>query len=78
MLKKKEWNYSNSGIMDKTHLRFFTIKSARQMFQGAGLNVAKIECIVGASKMKKWINRIFRNRFIDSITEQYLVVAQKI
>ena len=48
------------------------------MFQGAGLNVAKIECIVGASKMKKWINRIFRNRFIDSITEQYLVVAQKI
>lgn len=30
------FNYSNGGIMDKTHLRFFTAKSLRDMCENAG------------------------------------------
>jgi len=77
MLKKKEWNYSAAGILDRTHLRFFTIKSIQEMFKSAGFNIIRIERILSASNVKKKINQIFQNKFADVLTEQYIVVALK-
>ncbi len=31
------WEYQDSGILDRTHLRFFTHRSVRALFEGAGL-----------------------------------------
>lgn len=31
-----DWNYEDSGILDKTHLRFFTRKTIEMMFKQAG------------------------------------------
>lgn len=36
------WNYSNSGILDRTHLRFFTVNTIVSLFQNAGFTVEKI------------------------------------
>jgi 2-polyprenyl-3-methyl-5-hydroxy-6-metoxy-1,4-benzoquinol methylase len=33
------WDYSDAGLLDRTHLRFFTLHSAREMFQQAGWTV---------------------------------------
>jgi len=33
ILFQKDWKYSDAGIMDKTHLRFFTKKSMVRMFE---------------------------------------------
>jgi len=33
------FNYSRVGILDETHLRFFTLKSARQLAADSGLDV---------------------------------------
>ncbi len=33
--------YAETGVMDKTHLRFFTFKSARQVMEEAGLTVVE-------------------------------------
>lgn len=30
---KKQWEYKDKGVLDKTHLRFFTEKSIKDMFQ---------------------------------------------
>lgn len=34
-----QWPYADSGLFDRTHLRFFTRQSLVQLFQSAGLNV---------------------------------------
>ena len=77
MLKHKEWNYQSSGIMDVTHLRFFTIKNIYGMFEREGLRITTVEHIISASNIKKFLNKILFNALIDDITEQYIVVARK-
>lgn len=36
LLVKKDWKYEQHGIIDFTHLRFFTGKSIRRMYEDAG------------------------------------------
>jgi 2-polyprenyl-3-methyl-5-hydroxy-6-metoxy-1,4-benzoquinol methylase len=40
-----EWEYKEFGILDTTHLRFFTRRSIVRLFQGAGLVVQRIDGI---------------------------------
>lgn len=35
------FNYTDTGIMDKTHLHFFTFRSAKKMVEKAGLRITK-------------------------------------
>jgi SAM-dependent methyltransferase len=37
-----EWSYTDSGLLDRTHLRFFTQRSARALLEEAGLAVRKV------------------------------------
>ena len=39
MLLGGDWRYFESGIMDRTHLRFFTMRSAVRALKGAGFTV---------------------------------------
>ena len=36
---KGKFDYTELGIMDKTHLRFFTLNSARELIESAGLEI---------------------------------------
>ena len=38
-LVQGKWDYQESGILDKTHLRFFTLKSIKEMFQSIDCNM---------------------------------------
>ncbi len=38
-LLKGQWDYAPSGILDRTHLRFFTKSSARQLFDSTGWTI---------------------------------------
>jgi len=42
LLIEKNWRYSDSGVMDKTHLRFFTIVSLKIALQQVGYEVLEI------------------------------------
>lgn len=37
MLAEGRWEYQAQGIMDRTHLRFFTLAEITRLFEGAGL-----------------------------------------
>lgn len=37
------FNYTETGILDETHLRFFTIKSAKRLLNNCGLEVIKTD-----------------------------------
>ena len=33
LLLRRDWHYVEAGVLDRTHLRFFTLKSARRLFE---------------------------------------------
>jgi len=78
---KQDWKYEDSGILDKTHLRFFTKKSIIRLFEGIGYEVVKIE---GINSGKSWKFNSFFNifnvltlgRFWDMKYLQFAVVAK--
>lgn len=37
------WNYKDYGILDKTHLRFYTIQSAVKMVESSGLRIEEVK-----------------------------------
>jgi len=37
------WNYQSSGIMDDSHLRFFTLTTARKMLRDAGFEIIRFD-----------------------------------
>ena len=41
----KDFKYEQAGVMDKTHLRFFTLKSMRRLFEDNGYSVTQTEGI---------------------------------
>lgn len=38
-----QWHYEDRGILDRTHLRFFTRATVRDLFESAGLKVTRIK-----------------------------------
>lgn len=72
-LLKKEWKYEDSGILDKTHLRFFTKKSIMDMFESTGYDILKL-CGINPTKSKNY--RILNFLLLGSISDmKYLQFA---
>jgi 2-polyprenyl-3-methyl-5-hydroxy-6-metoxy-1,4-benzoquinol methylase len=79
LLIKKDWEYSHQGgILDFTHLRFFTKKSMIRMFSNAGY---KIKIIEGINPIQLWIsiplNILSFGHLNESKFMQFVVVAEK-
>lgn len=81
-----KWDYADEGLMDRTHLRFFTRKTIKEMFAAAGLQVFEmrgrdlcndgfddfIESRLGENRDKPW-SRDYR----ELKAYQYIVRAVK-
>jgi 2-polyprenyl-3-methyl-5-hydroxy-6-metoxy-1,4-benzoquinol methylase len=52
-----QFEYTDQGIMDRTHLRFFTLKSARELILAAGYHIERFEFVVGPNfgRRLKWL-----------------------
>jgi len=63
LLIKGEWTYSSSGILDKTHYKFFTKKTLLSMLNEAGLTVELIKSnrdeFTGIKKIAAFISYLF-------------------
>jgi 2-polyprenyl-3-methyl-5-hydroxy-6-metoxy-1,4-benzoquinol methylase len=46
MLLQGQWTYLDDGLLDRTHLRWFTRESLRQLLAGAGFVATSVERIV--------------------------------
>ncbi len=74
-----KWSYTAYGILDKTHLRFFTKESAISLVQCSGLVVDKVL----PTGFEKWdkvrvINLLSLSMFKPMFDYQYLIRAKKI
>lgn len=41
-LLQGRWDYADSGLLDRTHLRFFTLATIEQLFTRAGLRISEV------------------------------------
>lgn len=66
ILLSEDWEYQDHGILDKTHLRFFTRKSIVRMFEAAGYKIDEIAGINAfAGKKYKIANFLTLGRLRD-------------
>jgi 2-polyprenyl-3-methyl-5-hydroxy-6-metoxy-1,4-benzoquinol methylase len=74
---KKNWDYTDSGIMDKTHFRFFTYRSIRKMFESNGYEVVKMEGINPTKSIRPFIWNLFLlGSFWDIRYLQFATIAR--
>jgi 2-polyprenyl-3-methyl-5-hydroxy-6-metoxy-1,4-benzoquinol methylase len=80
------WEYQDCGVLDRTHVRFFTRSSITAMFQSEGYAVSGISGInphAGVPQASKnlqrayeFMNALFFQKFNDLRFQQFAVVAQ--
>lgn len=80
LMRDRDFHYELTGIRDKTHLRFFTRKSAPRIFDNTGLSLVHIEgvnenCFV--SPMRKIAYFLFKRYLDDTRHINYAMVAQR-
>jgi len=84
------WTYQNAGLLDATHIRFFTLHEAQNLISGAGLSLthvtgkllpepdmAKIDDAGNTVNVGRLsLSDLTRNDVIALFTYQYLLIAQ--
>lgn len=80
-LLRGNWKYVDRGIFDKTHLRFFTLKSITESLQDAGYSIVFLKrnyrLFERSSRFSSLAKVLSCWIFRDFFTFQYLIVAQK-
>lgn len=70
---KRDFSYTNDGILDRTHLRFFTQSTMIELFRASGYAVEKCEPI---NTSTSWKVRLMSLVFGSDIRhQQYVIVA---
>lgn len=86
-----KWEYEKAGILDATHLRFFTKEGIKSMFEGAGLRIEKLDYTFNpkpdTSKIKDinnnidlgkvMIKNLTRDEVMNLFAYQYIVTSRK-
>jgi 2-polyprenyl-3-methyl-5-hydroxy-6-metoxy-1,4-benzoquinol methylase len=80
-----DWEYKDQGILDHTHLRFFTKKSILRMWKNLSLEVITFKGINELDKNPKlrFINNVllkpvFKDKFSDVFYLQFLSICKPI
>jgi methionine biosynthesis protein MetW len=72
-----EWDYKDAGILDNTHLRFFTYKSLIKMFRNFGYEIITMEGLNPTHNTKFIIfNFLLLNRLWDAKFHQFACVIK--
>lgn len=78
ILRERDWKYEDQGVMDKTHLRFFTKKSMIRLFNESGFHVQMIQGINPYFfRFVYYLNKFTFNRFDELKYPQFLIKAIK-
>lgn len=78
LLKDKDFKYEQAGVMDETHLRFFTKKSMVRLFESADYCIESITPINKSKSVRPKLMKLFTLGLIGSDISylQYVVVAK--
>jgi 2-polyprenyl-3-methyl-5-hydroxy-6-metoxy-1,4-benzoquinol methylase len=75
------WPRRAHGIFDRTHLRWFTLRDARELLEGAGLEVGEVRPLIrvrpGGSRFDRRFGWLARTPLAPFFAFQYLLAALK-
>lgn len=75
LVVKGDFRYTDTGILDKSHLRFFCKRNAAALFEQAGFSLERVVFNLG---FKRWlVNAISFHLFSDFLVRQYLFLLRK-
>lgn len=77
LLLRGRWDYADTGVLDRTHLRFFTRSSARALIEGAGFRIDRIVPSATATRWQRLGNLLTLGLLRDLFTIQYYIVAHR-
>lgn len=76
-LVRGKWEYREAGILDKTHLRFFTLKGIYDLFESTGYNVIKVHRKLGKTgRLLKILNVLMMDYLKEFMVYQYIIIAR--
>ncbi len=78
LLFDRDFKYEESGILDSTHLRFFTEKSMARLFENSGYEIISIQGINKTKSFKPYLYNLFSFGLfgLDTAYLQFAVVAK--
>lgn len=76
-LIRGRWRHTDVGVMDRTHLRWFTPEAYAKMFTDAGLQVRSIGPLVPSGGKVRLLNALTRNAFRHMFWVQINLMAEK-
>jgi hypothetical protein len=78
LILNKDWKYEDSGVMDHTHVRFFTKKSIERMYNSLGFKILQHKGINKTRSLKPFLyNLLLFCSASDIFYVQYATVVKK-
>lgn len=74
---RDKFEYEDAGVLDKTHLRFFTLHTIIKMFEHCGFEIIKIESNKGRGIKSKLLSIFSFGLLSKSRIYQYKILARK-
>ncbi len=76
LLLRDRFDYVDAGVLDRTHLRWFTRVSIVALAEGAGLSVVRVAAAPMARRYR-WMDRASLGLLRRFLARQWLVLAEK-
>ncbi len=71
------FDYAGTGVMDRTHLRWFTPRTYRALFEQAGIEVQAIRPLVPVTWKARLINTVTADRFSHLFMPQITITGRR-
>jgi len=62
-----KFEYDSAGVMDVTHLRFYTYKTARELIEHSGFKIVSYQPTVGGGAATRWLRVLFHKLFAGGL-----------
>jgi hypothetical protein len=76
-LIRGRFDYCEEGLMDRTHLRWFTPRSYRAMFEGAGFQVEDLRPVRRPGVIARFVIVMSGGRLAHLFMTQVIVIARR-
>jgi 2-polyprenyl-3-methyl-5-hydroxy-6-metoxy-1,4-benzoquinol methylase len=70
------FRYARAGLLDVTHLRFFTRRDAVRMLEAAGLRIVAVDCVPPRSRKRRLAAALTRGRVMEFVASQWFLLGE--
>lgn len=78
LLRDGSFRYARAGLLDVTHIRFFTRRDAVRMVEAAGLRVTSVQGEAPGSRKRSIAAALTRGRVMEFLTVQWFLLAERL